>query len=278
MPAPDKAAPARRDLVVAALAAAGLVLSAYLAGTRLLGGTPAFCEAGGGCDIVQASRYGTFLGLPTALWGVGYYAAVLWLAARPIDVRRWRRLFVLTAAGLAFSLYLTWLEVAVIRALCGWCLLSALLTVALFAAVWMRRPAVAPRGPTLPDRAALVRTAAATGAVVIVGAWLLFDVEIGRPATAFQEGLARHLAAQGAVMYGAYWCPACNEQKGRFGPAAKLLPYVECDPRGAGARPETCARADVRRYPTWIIGGRRIEGVLGLGELADLSGYAGPRR
>ncbi len=204
-PTVEAAGAARPDLVVAALAAAGLLLSGYLAASRLTGATPLFCEAGGACDAVQGSRYGTFLGLPTALWGVGYYAAGLWLALRPVDVPRWRRLFVLAVSGLAFSLYLTWLEIAVIRALCAWCVVSALLTVGLAAAVWLRRPAVVPRGPTLPARPALLRTAAVTGGLVILGAWLLFDVEIGRPASAFQQGLARHLAAGGAVMYGAYW-------------------------------------------------------------------------
>ncbi len=32
---------------------------------------------------------------------------------------------------------------------------------------------------------------------------------------------------------------------------------------------------DVRAYPTWLIGGRRYEGVLSLPRLAELSGFTG---
>jgi len=77
-------------------------------------------------------------------------------------------------------------------------------------------------------------------------------------------------------MYGAYWCPHCQEQKARFGDAASELPYVECDPRGAGARPDLCSIAGVRSYPTWVIGNQRREGVLTLEELATLSGFTAP--
>ncbi|MBI4246498.1 MAG: hypothetical protein HY728_10210 [Candidatus Rokubacteria bacterium] len=42
-----------------------------------------------------------------------------------------------------------------------------------------------------------------------------------------------------------------------------------------GARPDRCAEAGVRRYPTWVVGGRRLEGVLTLDELAAASGFPG---
>lgn len=54
-----------------------------------------------------------------------------------------------------------------------------------------------------------------------------------------------------------------------------MLPYVECDPRGAGARPDLCARLAIRRYPTWTVGGERYEGVLSLDRLAELSRFGG---
>lgn len=48
---------------------------------------------------------------------------------------------------------------------------------------------------------------------------------------------------------------------------------MECDPKGAGARPDLCRNAGVRAYPTWIVGSERREGILTLDELAKLSGY-----
>lgn len=50
---------------------------------------------------------------------------------------------------------------------------------------------------------------------------------------------------------------------------------MECDPRGLGARPDRCASAAVRRYPTWVIGSQRLEGVMTLGELATASAFPG---
>jgi hypothetical protein len=52
-----------------------------------------------------------------------------------------------------------------------------------------------------------------------------------------------------------------------------LLPYVECDASGRGADPARCERMDIRRYPTWIIRGKRSEGVLSVDELARLSDF-----
>ena len=53
----------------------------------------------------------------------------------------------------------------------------------------------------------------------------------------------------------------------------KYLPYVECDARGAGAEPARCDRASVRKYPTWVIGDKRFEGVMGLDDLARASNF-----
>jgi hypothetical protein len=68
----------------------------------------------------------------------------------------------------------------------------------------------------------------------------------------------------------------CTEQKARFGPAAASIPYVECDPKGVAAQPERCTGAGVRRYPTWVVGKNRHEGLLTLDELARLSAFKPP--
>jgi len=70
---------------------------------------------------------------------------------------------------------------------------------------------------------------------------------------------------------------APNKRPGS-GPAANLLSYVECDPKGVGARPDLCERVGVRRYPTWMIAGERYEGVLMLDRLAELSNFPGQKR
>ena len=92
------------------------------------------------------------------------------------------------------------------------------------------------------------------------------------PSTATQRGLAEHLRRRGYVFYGAWWCPACRQQKGLFGqPAAQRLPYLECEKGAAGQ--QRCSQAGIRAYPTWMKGGERREGVLTLEELKSWSGY-----
>jgi glutaredoxin len=89
--------------------------------------------------------------------------------------------------------------------------------------------------------------------------------------------LAAYLRKIGARMYGAYWCPHCTEQKELFGSAFRSIDYVECDPGGANARPALCKKANISGYPTWEINGKFYPGTQSLEELANLSGYSGPK-
>lgn len=195
---------ASRDWVVAALAAAGFAISAYLAATKLAGGAVPFCEAGGGCDVVQSSRYATFLGLPTSAWGVGLYAVVAVLALAGLTVQRWVLVFVLAVGAASFSAYLTYLQLVVLRAICPYCLADAGVAFALLAAAVLRRPAArGRRSPTRPRRLAVVG-----GLVAIATIVFAVGVFVGGSPTeslAYQEALARHLSASGAIFYGAYW-------------------------------------------------------------------------
>jgi uncharacterized membrane protein len=275
-PRHEEAAPRPASEVVA-LAVGGFGVALYLAITKLARSAPLLCGAGGSCEIVQSSRYAELLGLPTALWGVALYAVLGVLAVRPFTRRRWLWAFALATAGVAFSLYLTGISLLVLGAACGWCLTSAVIVLALLAALIRRRPAPGTRWPWLqPARLAVLGVLVALATVGLS----LAAFSVGGPGTPYQEALARHLRDTGARFYGAHWCPACRAQKRLFGNAADALPYVECDPASPGARPELCAQANVRSFPTWTIRGDRREGVMSLDTLATLSGFtppAGPR-
>lgn len=127
----------RRGIVLLALIGAFISAYLYLYAIGYYGALA--CGAGGGCDVVQASSYSRFLGFPVAGWGLGWYAAVLLVAGLGAETglreKRWvsAALLGLAAGGLAFSLYLTALELWVIRAICRWCVASALLTLLIFA-------------------------------------------------------------------------------------------------------------------------------------------------
>lgn len=90
--------------------------------------------------------------------------------------------------------------------------------------------------------------------------------------SAQQQALANHLKARGAQFFGAWWCPACTQQKALFGKeAGARLPYVECtDAKGS----QICSAAGVRAFPTWDMPGKpRLVGVQSVEELARWSGF-----
>lgn len=130
----------RNRMVVAATALVGVFVSTYLLLYKLgYVGTLA-CGVGGGCEVVQASRYAFFLGVPVAAWGLAGYLAILAVAlagARPrLADAPWvpRALLLLTGLAFAFSLYLSALEEWVIRAWCRWCIASAIIATIAFLA------------------------------------------------------------------------------------------------------------------------------------------------
>jgi uncharacterized membrane protein len=108
---------------LAAVAAVGLGISVYLTWTKLAGVLP-ICGPGGGCETVETSSYSSILGIPVALLGIGYSAAVL-----AGIVAWWRgglRQGLLAAYGLGLvgilvEAYLVYLELFVIHAICLWC-------------------------------------------------------------------------------------------------------------------------------------------------------------
>ncbi len=75
-------------------------------------------------------------------------------------------------------------------------------------------------------------------------------------------------------MYGAYWCPVCNNQKSKFGSlGAAKLNYIECDARGENGNPDLCLRKGIARYPTWeFTDGTRLVGELDFEQLAEKTG------
>lgn len=121
------------DWAIPALSVAGLLVAAYLSYIEITL-SQAFCGPVGDCNAVQASSYARIFGiLPVGvLGGVGYLAILLaWWASR----QRWGivssyaplALFSMALFGTIFSTYLTYLEPFVIKAVCIWCVSSAIL-------------------------------------------------------------------------------------------------------------------------------------------------------
>ena len=124
--------------MLAALGAlAGMFVALYLTLYKL-GYIGTLVCAVGSCETVQTSKWATFLGFPVGAWGVGYYIAVFvisiaGLSAALSESRVVSQVLVgMTGFGVLFSLWLTYLELFVIHAVCQWCVISAMLAMALF--------------------------------------------------------------------------------------------------------------------------------------------------
>lgn len=252
---------------------------------------------GDGCDIVLNSPWATVLGQPLALFGFLAYATVLVLAVVPLLAPKqsrwqlnrttWPLLMPLSLAMAVFSLSLVGLMVVVIQAFCFFCLLSAILSVLLFL--------IALLGHRWDDVGAQVFRALIITLVVAVASFAWIQASdpgrqvanrdgkhppaITTPSNDAQIALAEHLNATGAVIYTAWWCPACRVQKELFGKqAAKELAIVECAQDGYNAEPQLCEAKEIQSYPTWEIDGELMTpGIKNPEELADISGYTGER-
>lgn len=118
------------------LALLGTLVAAYLTWVHFNAGS-LVCGLGD-CHTVQSSAYATIGPVPVAALGLGMYLLVLAanvLAAQGLVAQgpAWSVAFAALLAGLVYALYLTWLEVAVIRAICQWCVASAIITAVLTA-------------------------------------------------------------------------------------------------------------------------------------------------
>jgi uncharacterized membrane protein len=122
----------RLTVAVAALALAGTAIAGYLTWVRVFGLEPVCVGGGGGCERVQTSRYASLGGVPVAVLGLAGYAAILASLALPGRLAPAITAF-LALAGAGFSAYLTYLELAVIDAICQWCVASAVVMTALAA-------------------------------------------------------------------------------------------------------------------------------------------------
>jgi uncharacterized membrane protein len=124
----------RRWWLTTVLAVAGIAVAGYL--TWVHYDTGALVCGLGDCHTVQQSQYASVGPIPIALLGLGMYlvilAANLLARARPDTATAAAIMsFAVALGGAIYALYLTWLEVAVIGAICQWCVVSALLTLLL---------------------------------------------------------------------------------------------------------------------------------------------------
>ena len=288
--------PGRRwaRVVMAVLATIGVIDTASITLNRwgVIGNLS--CPGGAeGCDKVLNSPWGSVFGQPLSLFGFLAYGAVLVMALLPLLLKgeartsvnglSWWGLFLLSAGMAVFSLVLVGVMAFQIKAFCTFCLMSAAISLALFVLSLI--------GGEWEDTGALIfRGVLTVLAVGLIG--LGWATSLNRPEATTGPGMARpvvavstpasialaeHLTSTGAVMYSAYWCPHCHDQKELFGKEATAkLKIIECAPDGRDNQAALCASKNIQGFPTWEIKGQLDSGQKTLSQLAALSDYRDP--
>ncbi len=303
--------------LIGAIAIVGALLTAYLTVVKLTGSTvactaSAAAASASSCNDVLSSPYAMVFGLPLTLFGFLAYTSMATFALAPLAVNSeqnkelrskledwsWLLLFAGATAMTVFSGYLMYLLAFKIQAVCLYCIGSALFSLSLLTLTFI--------GRSWEDVGQLFFVGILVGMVTLISTLGVYS-KVGSPVTTAggdrtpitlasgapkpgvgweitttsgeaEIALARHLKQVGVKAYFAYWCPHCYEQKQLFGKQAyDEINHVECAPDGRNAQPQACKDAGVKAFPSWEINGKLTSGIKTLEELADLTGYQGPR-
>jgi uncharacterized membrane protein len=119
-------------MAMAFVATLGVAVATYIAIAEADGGAPACFAGGGGCETVAQSSHSELAGVNVAVLGIVGYVLLLGAALLRGEGARLAG-FALGLIGFGYSVYLTYLELFVIDAICQWCVASAILMTVLFA-------------------------------------------------------------------------------------------------------------------------------------------------
>jgi uncharacterized membrane protein len=115
----------RLRIAILVLSLIGIGIAGYLTYVHYEG-LKVLCLSSGGCETVQASRYAKLDGIPVAVLGLLGYIGLLGSLMVRGELGRIAG-FAIALIGFGFSLYLTYRELFTIKAICQWCVSSAVL-------------------------------------------------------------------------------------------------------------------------------------------------------
>lgn len=297
-------------LLIGITAILGICVTAYLTWVKLSNNGICGTE---GCQTVLSSPYANVGNFPLTGLGLLSYITVAVMAFAPtlIDPKTkkathnqlnnltWIGLLLAGVGMAVFSGYLMYLLAFVIKAVCPFCIASAVFTFTIFGLTIF--------GHNWEDVGQVIFTGMAAALVSLLVSLVLYNTSISQgeryvngiveitslaPTTAAEPGigwdikstsgaaeiaLAKHLTAKGAKMYSSYWCPHCYEQKQLFGKQAwGEVTNIECAADAKkNPQPEVCNKAGIKGFPTWIIDGKLDPGVKKLAKLGQMTGYQG---
>jgi uncharacterized membrane protein len=147
---PGVDAPDRRWVgpIALALSLAGLAVSAYLTAAHFTSDAILACSSSGtvDCARVTTSAESSVLGIPVAVLGLGWFAAMtlLTLPMARCSGQPWiaRTRMLLAVAGMAFVVWLVYAELFRIGAICLWCTVVHVMAFGLFVVIVTQAPAL----------------------------------------------------------------------------------------------------------------------------------------
>ncbi|MGH7884776.1 MAG: vitamin K epoxide reductase family protein, partial [Thermodesulfobacteriota bacterium] len=135
-----------KGITIVVLSILGIILSLYLTLNFYYGSEFSYCLTGTDCDLVKKSAYSKIFGIPVSILGLFGYAAII--AATIISLskkNKWNILFIFSSLGFSFSVYLTYLELFIINAVCSYCIISAVIITLLLILIVMKKAIMSPK-------------------------------------------------------------------------------------------------------------------------------------
>jgi len=258
-------------IILMILAVAGMVIMGYLVSLHYAGGDGSACDLGEGlsCSAVNTSKYSSVLGIPVSMLGLLYFAGVLIISLFRYTAKSLKNILFTSIAFLMPSLYLTAIEIFVIKNICIFCEISKILIVTI---IVLTSIALRPKKLTMQK----VVYAILFGLIL---SGLMYVIQIGGRTTKNYETFSQCLYDSGLRMYGSATCSFCAKQRALFGDAFENIKEIECDPRNPNPQTELCIARDIAHTPTWILEDEngddvfRFEaGVQSLETLSEVSG------
>ena len=254
-----------------------------------------------GCETVLNSPWGTLyennqINIPLSLAGFLTYLLILIITVslstnlispkEKLSKFAWWLIFLISCASSVFSFLLLYIMIFKIKEYCFFCILSAILSLSIFI-ISMIGSKFESREPMI-FRGFIVAVSVLLGGIIWstnVDPSNAIDVQsstenvapiITTSSSSQKIEFAKFLRENNIVMYSAYWCPHCHDQKQLFGKeAVKELKIVECADDGKDNQYELCQKKGIGGFPSWEINGEIFSGTRELNDLAKMANYQG---
>ena len=254
-----------------------------------------------GCEAVLNSPWGTLIkndqyDIPLSFAGLLTYSTILLivliLSLKIISPKQkiyksfWWLLYLISCGSSVFSILLISIMIIKIKSFCFFCLLSAILSFSIFILSII--------GARFENRETMFYRGLIIAFTVLIGGLIwsnqvdparaneinLPKENISPPITTVSSiekiNFAKFLNDNNIVMYSAYWCPHCNDQKQLFGKkAVEELIIVECAKDGKNNQYNLCQEKGIEGFPSWEINNEIYSGTMSLNELAEMTNYDG---